>query len=263
MRYKSSILFFFLCLASRPSPVHAQDYPAASGLIVFMVAEPEYHTHESLRAFTDTYVLPWSLNAGYQITFVLADPEDSNNFPDIAKIEDAALLVLSVRRRTLKPEALGIIKSYLASGKPLIALRTSSHAFHLRNKRPPAGHADWETFDVDILGAKYENHFANDLHPLIRTTPSATSHPIFEGVSNMEYTSGGSLYRSRDLAGTTTVLLEGQITENEERHTEPVAWTNELDGQKIFYTSLGHLSDFHQEDFQRMLSNAMRWSLAK
>lgn len=257
------IILILLCLFVKPAFTYAQQTDTATmPAIVFMVAEPEYQTKETLSAFADRYVLPWSQHSGYEVTFLLPDPDDPNNFPGIELIEDAALLVLSVRRRTLTPRALNIIKSFLASGKPLVALRTSSHAFHLRNKKPPAGYADWPNFDKEILGAQYESHFANDLHPVIKTTSSAASHPIFAGIDAIEYTSGGSLYRSRNLAESTTVLLEGSITDKKNQHTEPVAWTNEPDGQKIFYTSLGHPTDFEQENFQRMLFNAIQWTLS-
>jgi type 1 glutamine amidotransferase len=34
-----------------------------------------------------------------------------------------------------------------------------------------------------------------------------------------------------------------------------------LKGRRIFYTSLGHPDDFQDENFQRLLLNALEWTL--
>ena len=59
-----------------------------------------------------------------------------------ARLQTADLLVLSVRRQALPEADLAALKKYLAAGKPLMALRTSSHAFDAKGK-VPAGHAEW------------------------------------------------------------------------------------------------------------------------
>ena len=42
---------------------------------------------------------------------------------------------------------------------------------------------------------------------------------------------------------------------------EPVAWTNTCQGARVFYTTLGHPGDFQIEAFNRLLLNAIHWSL--
>jgi type 1 glutamine amidotransferase len=45
---------------------------------------------------------------------------------------------------------------------------------------------------------------------------------------------------------------------------EPIAWTNTNKfGGRVFYTSLGHIDDFKQESFNRLLVNALRWATAR
>jgi type 1 glutamine amidotransferase len=42
---------------------------------------------------------------------------------------------------------------------------------------------------------------------------------------------------------------------------EPIAWTNTNKyGGRVFCTSLGHVGDFKQESFNRLLVNALRWA---
>jgi type 1 glutamine amidotransferase len=39
-----------------------------------------------------------------------------------------------------------------------------------------------------------------------------------------------------------------------------VAWVREVAGRRIFYTSLGHPDDFRDENFLRLLLNALEWT---
>jgi type 1 glutamine amidotransferase len=40
-----------------------------------------------------------------------------------------------------------------------------------------------------------------------------------------------------------------------------VAWTNEANGNRVFYTSLGGVGDFGLPAFQRLLLNGVLWAL--
>ena len=55
----------------------------------------------------------------------------------------------------------------------------------------------------------------------------------------------------------TTLLLTGTIPD----HTEPVAWTHDYKGARVFYTSLGHPDDFADPAFRTLLRNAILWAL--
>jgi type 1 glutamine amidotransferase len=64
------------------------------------------------------------------------------------------------------------------------------------------------------------------------------------------------LYKNPDLGNDVEVLLTGSIP----GHTEPVAWTHPHQGGRVFYTSLGHPKDFADENFVRLLVNALFWT---
>jgi type 1 glutamine amidotransferase len=55
-------------------------------------------------------------------------------------------------------------------------------------------------------------------------------------------------------------LLIGTIPDKD---PEPVAWTNVHNGGRVFYTSLGHVDDFQDPQFNRLLTNAVLWTLGK
>ncbi|MCM8535504.1 MAG: ThuA domain-containing protein [Lentisphaeraceae bacterium] len=41
-----------------------------------------------------------------------------------------------------------------------------------------------------------------------------------------------------------------------------MAWTREVSGQKVFYTSLGLPGDFKDTNFLTMIQNAINWSVS-
>ena len=45
--------------------------------------------------------------------------------------------------------------------------------------------------------------------------------------------------------------------------SEPVAWTNEVNDGRVFYTSLGGVGDFGLPAFQRLLLNGVLWALGE
>jgi type 1 glutamine amidotransferase len=173
-------------------------------------------------------------------------------------LKDADLVLLSVRRRVPPQEQLAVIREYLDSGKPLVGIRTASHAFSLRDK--PDG---WPAFDKDVLGGNYQMHYDNspDKGPatVLSVVDKASKHPILAGVP-VEFTSKSHLYRNKTLAKTATPLLRGKIGPDG-KEDEFVAWTNVYKGGRIFYTSLGYVDDFKEEAFRRLLTNGIFWAL--
>jgi len=70
------------------------------------------------------------------------------------------------------------------------------------------------------------------------------------------------LYKCRDLAPSTFVVLEGRLKDKPDI-LEPVAWINTNANRRIFYTSLGSPEDFQTPAFRRLLLNAVLWSVSQ
>ena len=221
--------------------------------VVMMIGEREYETHRTLPAFAVDAL------AHCRTTYVFPRDSNPNEFPGLEALASADLFIVSVRRRTLPQQQLDMVRKYVNSGKPIVALRTSSHAFALRNGEPPKGHAVWPEFDREVLGGNYHNHFGNKLMTTVQTFPKAKDHPLLEGVPREPYASPSSLYKNHPISDAATVLLTGSIEGVEQ--PEPVAWTHVRDGQKVFYTSLGGPGDFEQKAFRTLLANAVNWAL--
>ncbi len=219
---------------------------------VFVIGEDEYQTEKTLPAFAAKELEP----LGIRCTMAIADPKTPHDFPGVAALDDADVLVLSVRRRAPKAAEMAIIRRYIEAGKPVVGIRTACHAFDTRGKAP-AGHAEWTTFDPDVLGGHYTNHHANDLKPVIERVITKKPVPIVDGVET-PFSGQGSLYKVSPLASSTVPLLMGKIPDHP---AEPVAWINAKGNARIFYTSLGHPGDFAIPAFRRLLRNAVLWAL--
>ena len=229
--------------------------------VVFMIGEDEYHTWETLPEFAERDLSP----RGYRVTVINADPADKHNFPGLVDaLRTADLLVVSVRRRTPKIEQLDAVRAHLAAGKPLVGIRTASHAFALRPADPPAAapHSTWQDFDPAVFGGHYTNHHGAGPPTTVTLASGGTKHPILEGISVAGLIGAGSLYKVSPLEKGTTPLLMGAIPG---QPAEPVAWTH-IYGTKrarVFYTSLGHPDDFKNAEFRRLLANGVAWALEK
>lgn len=225
--------------------------------IVLIVGESEYETALTVPAFAREELEP----RGFRCVVLHVNPLDPYDFPPTDALDEADLLVLSVRRRGPLKTRLAAVRSYLRRGRPLVAIRMASHAFD----RPtaPAGHETWRTFGPEVLGAEYLGHYDN-IQPggprtIVRAAPGAAGHPILAGLPREPFAVGAHLYRFGPLASTATPLLIGHV----DGHTEqqPVAWTNVYHGGRVFYTSLGHKDDFRMAAFRHLLVNGVLWAL--
>lgn len=207
--------------------------------VVIATSEKEYKSAETLPAFAKAELEPLGL------TITTLQSDDPKTLPNTEAIDKADLLILYMRRTTLPDDQLARFKAHVDAGKPVVALRTASHAFQ-----------NYLAFDKEVLGGNYHNHYGNNLGSDISIYPDAANHPILRNVS--PFKSDGSLYKTQPLSPDATPLLYGRIPKQD---IEPVAWTRRHNGGRIFYTALGHPKDFENPSFKALLKNAILWAL--
>lgn len=221
--------------------------------LVMLIGEQEYETEKTLPPFALN-----QLNRDFRISIVYADAENRDQMPGLEVLDDADVCLVSVRRRALPEADLQRIRDFVAAGKPLVGIRTASHAFALRNAEPPAGHDTWPEFDAEVWGGNYTGHHPAGPKTKVHVVQNAASHPILTGLDLSQFTGSGSLYENHPLKGSAQPLLNGSIPD---KPTEPIAWTSQhKGGGRAFYTSLGHKGDFQSEVFQQLLRNAVYWA---
>jgi len=222
--------------------------------VVILQGEEEYKTADTLPRFARE-----QLGKDFRVSFVWLDENTKSNFPGIDVIKSADVVLVSVRRHPVPAAELNILKDYVASGKPMIGIRTASHAFNLRNKPAPQGLADWPGLDPSVWGGNYTNHHKHNLQPLIQPVEQSKSHPILKGIPINEFAGHGGLYQVSPLQPGAVELLRGRVEGIDQQ--EPVAWIYQRkDGGHSFYTSLGHPDDFTSPEFVTLLKNAILWT---
>lgn len=254
MHRRLAFYLFFLFLLTSDQIISGEPVGSARNVptkVVIAIAEPGYHTDKTLPALAEKI---WTKERGYSLTIIHGDPAKHDLTSLDTALKDADVLVMSVRRQALPAAQLQAIRDHLAAGKPLLAIRTSSHGLTAKGKGPE-GHPEWDNFDVEVIGAGFKTHAGHDLIATFTAAKGAADHEILEGVE-LPFSSGGGIYFSTEFADGVKPLLIGKLEGHE---PEPVAWTNTFGKAKVFYTSLGQEEEFASPSFQKLLWNAMEW----
>ena len=227
-------LFSALLCAVLLSGVSAADAPLK---ICMLSASDEYKSDESLSAYKK--YLEENFNVACSIA---TGKEKGTELNGLDALGASDVLLVFTRRVTLPADQLEKIKKHCDAGKPVIGVRTASHAFQ-----------NWLEFDKEVLGGNYKGHFGSGLVTQVEIVEAAKDHPILAGVKT--FTSPSSLYKNTGQSTAVTLLMTGKIPGNQ----EPLTWTHEYKGGRIFYTSLGGPEDFKNENFIKMLNNSLAW----
>jgi type 1 glutamine amidotransferase len=173
--------------------------------------------------------------------------EKGSKLTGIEDLETCDVAVIFTRRLKLDEGQVAKLKAYCDAGKPVVGIRTASHAFQT-----------WLEFDRDVLGGNYKGHYKEDKPAAVK--PSSQPHPVLRRVG--AFTTTGKLYKNPEIAADATRLLAATApgTPETTETTETVAWTREHKGGRVFYTSLGTPEDFKNPDFRRLVVNAIFWT---
>ena len=197
----------------------------------------EYDSERSLRRL-ETY-----LASRFDVETTLIVYRDEDDDPSLAPIDETDVLLVFTRRLNTSGPELERFQAYCAAGRPIVGIRTASHGFQ-----------NWLAFDKEVLGGNYDGHYGGGPLCQVSVAPGAERHPVLRDV--LSFTSEGSLYKNTPIADDATLLLVGRTADGE----EPVAWIRRHRGGRVFYTSLGHQSDFLNPNFLRLIENAVLWA---
>jgi len=234
-------LVFLSITEGAESKAGVSDTPNTKAIRVHMLSgSKEYQSGVCLQvlgAYLETQGMECTLSLGQ---------DKGRSFPKLEALDQADCLLVFARRMELVPEQLAKIRQWCEQGKPVVALRTASHAFQT-----------WQGFDQEILGGEYSGHDRGE--DKIQVDVTAFGHPILGDTTG--WTRPGKLYQHTALADDVTVLL----TATGEKGSQPVAWCRVHPQTKgrVFYTSLGCIHDFAETRFNAMIRNAIRWSMGR
>ena len=231
--------------------------------VVFVTGDCEYKSEISM---------PWlarelEAHHGMRTTVLYADPtpQTLTNLPGLDALDDADLAVIFIRFRALPEEQLKHILKYVESGKPVVAFRTTTHAFRYP-KESPFAHLN-DGFGTDLIGVPWLHHYGHSSSTDARINPDKAAHPLLKGVAPLFHVRSW-LYHVVPLPEDCDLLMTGTSVDPgrgriEERTQNPVAWTRVNRGGRTFYTSMGHPSDFDVPSMRRLAVNAVYWALGR
>jgi Trehalose utilisation. len=258
--------------------------------IVLISGDEEYRSEEAMPMLAKIL----SQRFGFTCTVLFAidnatgciDPTVLNNIPGLHHLSSAHLMILFTRFRELPDDQMKYIDDYLQSGKPVIGIRTATHAFNYKS-RSSSKYArysfrstikDWENgFGAKVLGdtwvAHHGIHGKEGTRALVNGIEQRAGNPLLNGVKNIWVPS--DVYTVEQMYNTPArVLLYGQCTSgmdssapvNLQKSIMPVAWTKNYSIRKgvtgkVFATTMGSSVDFLNEDLRRLLINACFWAL--
>ncbi len=212
------------------------------------------------------------------------NPEEKGNLPGLEALETADIVVLFLRFRRLSDTDMARVARYVESGKPLIALRTATHAFAYEPaSTSPYAHWSWDHagpnwkagFGGAVLGTSWVAHHGAHGSQSTRgvVAEGAAMHPILRGVSDVWGPS--DVYAVSPLPQGTRVLLEGSVQEGMQPTSPavvgavnqprmPLVWIQERQSeskqpQRVLCSTIGAATDFACEDLRRLLVNAVYW----
>lgn len=263
--------------------------PGTGKHIVLISGDEEYRSEEALPMLGKILALKY----GFTCTVLFAvDPktgyinvETLDNIPGLENLQSADLMVIFTRFRELPDQQMKYIDAYISKGKPVIGIRTATHAFYYK-KDPNNKYAKYsfnskvpgwqDGFGRKILGETWVNHHgkhgSEGTRGLINGIVKDEKNPILNGVSDIWGPT--DVYTVRQLPEQANVLVYGQSTNglspdssvNLHKSIMPVAWTSTYQGEegttgRVFTSTIGASIDLKSEDLRRLFVNAAFWCL--
>jgi hypothetical protein len=295
-----TLICLVFCVAGRQGTAFAQSpdadavvYEGGAGPgqgkhIVFLTGDEEYRSEEGLPMLAKIL----AVRHGFKCTVLFSinpangaiDPDVQTNMPGLQALDWADLCVMLLRFRHWPDPDMKHFVDYLNAGKPIIALRTSTHAFSYGANSPSAyAKYDWQNrywpggFGQQVLGETWVSHHGDHGKESTRglLNPALASHPILRGVTDLWVPT--DVYSVMHLPKDAQVLVWGQVLSGMKPSDPPVAgpknnpitpvvWLRDYTGEngktsKTMTTTMGAAVDLQNEDLRRLLINACYWAV--
>ncbi|MFO0944336.1 MAG: ThuA domain-containing protein [Planctomycetota bacterium] len=263
--------------------------PGKGKKVVLVSGDEEYRSEETLPQLAKIL----AKHHGFDCTVLFSinskdgtiDPVVRDNIPGVEALDDADLAVFFLRFRNLPEDQMKHVAKYIESGKPIIGLRTSTHAFDMPEGQTYSKYGwksrDWDGgFGRQVLGETWINHHGSHGFQSTRgiLAPGAADHPILKGIKDGDIWGPTDVYEVRlPLPGDSKPLVLGEILRGmkptdpplkgkKNDPMMPVAWVKsyspaEGKNARVFVTTMGASQDFANAGLRRLLVNACYWGL--
>ncbi len=198
--------------------------------IVLISGDEEYRSEESMPQLAKIL----TKHHGFNCTVLFAqDPEhpgiiDANygkNIPGLEALDNADLMIISTRFRALPDNQMKHIDDYLKSGKPVIGLRTATHAFNFKDEDVSSykhyGNSykgdmkEWaDGFGRVVLGENWVNHHGHHKHQSTKgiVAEAGKASGLTNGISDGDVWASADVYGVRlPLPGDAQPIIYGKV----------------------------------------------------
>ncbi|MBM3877821.1 MAG: ThuA domain-containing protein [Verrucomicrobia bacterium] len=270
----------------------AKPGPGKGKHLVFLTGDEEYRSEEGLPQLAKIL----SQRHGFKCTVLFSvddegfiNPDKGGSLSNPAALDSADAIVMLLRFRRWDEGASKRFEAALDRGVPIIALRTSTHAFNGYPKDSPFAKWNFNNgggFGRQVLGETWVTHWGRHKVEacLAVTEPGAEHHPILRGVKDAFADS--DVYEAHPPADA-RILLRGKVLKGMKPEDPPadykkktvkgveqpvndpampVAWTRDHAREngkvnKVFCTTMGAATDLLSEGTRRLVVNAVFWGL--
>ena len=285
-RILTALLLLAAWTQAAPVVYDSGDGPGKGKHIVFLTGDEEYRSEEGLPMLAKIL----SQRHGFKCTVLFAldadgtiNPDNTQSLDGAEALDSADAIVMLVRFRAWPDEQMKHFVDAYRRGVPIVALRTSTHAF----KFDGGAHKDFNGFGKRVLGEQWVSHWGKHKVEATRgiIDERAKDDPILRGVTDVFADSDVyEAYPPKDA----TILIRGQVLKGmkptdapadyaKQRASDgrqqpindpmmPVAWTriykNEAGNEnKILCTTMGAATDLQSEGLRRLIVNGVYWGL--
>lgn len=262
-----------------------KEGPGKGKQIVFLSGDEEYRSEEGLPQLAKIL----AERHGFKCTVLFAinpatgeiDPNYEKNIPGMEAFDTADLVIMLTRFRELPDEQMKHFVDYLESGKPIIALRTSTHGFSFGDKSTsPYKKFGWQSkewqggFGRHVLGETWVAHHGAHKKEATKgiIVPAQKDNPILRGVDEIFGTT--DVYTANPPSDA-EILVRGEVLSGMNRDDapvtgkkndpmQPIVWTRLYKNDsgrtnKTVTTTMGAATDLLDEGLRRLLVNAAYW----
>ncbi len=254
--------------------------------VVLISGDEEYRSEESMPLLGQILA-----SQGFKATVLFSLDADGKVNPDAGAdlshseaLDEADAIVMCLRFRHWDDSSMERFDNALNRGVPMVALRTSTHAFKFSkgskwakysfNAKADSGWA--KGFGRQVLGETWVSHHGKHkvegTRGIVETANA--KHPVLTGVGTIFGTT--DVYGANPLAPS-TILLRGEVTQSLDSNSPavegaknspmvPIVWTREFKNSgstpnRIVTTTMGAATDLSDENLRRLVVNGVYWGL--
>ncbi len=255
-----------------------QAGPGKGKHIVMLSGDEEYRSEEGLPQLGKIL----SQRHGFKCTVLFSqdadetiNPNNSGNVPGMHLLNSAELVINQFRFRELPDADMKHFVDYMNSGKPMIVVRTATHAFNYeKNKKSPYAKFTWTAKDGGFggvtVGETWTFHHGNHGSEATRglVDGKLRDHPILRGVNDVFGPTDVYGVKS-DFPADALVLMQGQVlvgmnpgdAPNLKKAIMPMVWLRDVKNEngktsRYLCSTIGAATDLENEDLRRLFVNA-------